>query len=245
MAQLSIKMLTITALMGTSLSGCALIGGAADSAWSGTKHVARFVSTPVRVLLRDAPEQDTQFAQLATETEIETEIQTVQHTVVMTEDVNILDQDKIDMMAETVVMVGETQVLGATTAPMPIPPSMSGTTAYTSTISSWESAASTQQSVEIVETLGVSDFDSVDVVTVGPVSYVRMDGAGSLEDWRTCDAEAGGYWTFDTADRIGTLNPKFETCMQTKNYVQDTQLDAEMITKLEVVAPGAALKPLP
>lgn len=239
MAQLTIKTLTITALMGTSLSGCALIGGAADGAWSGTKYVARFVSSPVRALLRDAPKQDTQFAEVVADAE------TLQQTTVITEDINTIDHDKIEMMAETVVAVNETQVLGATTTSMPIPPSMGSTTTHTSTTSSWASETSTQQSVEIVETLGISDFNSVDVVTVGPVSYVRMDGAGSLEDWRTCDVESGGYWTFGATDAVGTLNPKFETCMQSKSYVQETHLDDTMIAKLEVIEPATALKPLP
>ena len=43
---------------GSALSGCAQIGSAADALWSGTKSVGRFVGTPYRKYLRDAPEPE-------------------------------------------------------------------------------------------------------------------------------------------------------------------------------------------
>jgi hypothetical protein len=232
MANFTIKTLTIIALTGTSLSGCALIGGAADGAWSGTKYVARFVSTPVRALLRDAPKEETQFAAV----EVVTETETVELT-----DAIIEDEGKIEMMAETIVDVKQTQVMGATTAAMPMETTMT-TTSMTTSRSSETTAT---QSVEIIETLALSDFKSVDVVTVGPVSYVRKEGAGSLEDWQTCDVEAGGYWKFDTTNTDGSVNPKFETCMKAKNYIQETQLDDAVVAKLEAVQPATVLTPLP
>ncbi|WP_189497496.1 hypothetical protein [Algimonas arctica] len=236
MAKLALKTLTIIALTGTSLSGCAVIGGAADGAWSGTKYVARFVSTPVRALLRDAPKQDTQFAEVAVEGE------TVEHTDMVLDETITDDQDKIEMMAETIVEVTQTHVLGASTAPMPITP-LSMT--HTSTTDSWSSETTVQQPIKIVETVAISDFKSVDVVTVGSVSYVRTDGVGSLEDWQTCDVEAGGFWTFENAVIDGTLNPKFETCMKTKKYIQETQLDDAMIAELDGAESATVLKPLP
>ncbi|MGJ8561253.1 MAG: hypothetical protein ACSHX3_13540 [Litorimonas sp.] len=240
MAKLTIKTLTIIALTGTSLSGCAVIGGVADGAWSGTKSVARFISTPVRALLRDAPKQDTQFAEVAVD------VETVTPADAVIDDMTAEDEDKIDMMAETVVDVKPTQVLGATTMVMPINPSVAKTsTTNTSMTTSWARELSTQKSVEIIETVDISDFKSIDVVTVGPVSYVRTDGAGSLEDWQTCDVEAGGFWTFDAANTDGSVNPKFESCMQTKNYVQETQLNDVMMTALKADEPATALKPLP
>lgn len=244
MANNTIKTLTIMALAGTSLSGCALIGGAAEGAWSGTKYVAKFVSTPVRALLRDAPKDDVQFAEAVVE------VKTVDQTETMTKAAAKAD-GKIEMMAETVVEVKQSQVLGATSAAMPmntammIPASTDMPTMKTDVNASWTETLSSQAAVEIVETVAVSEFKSVDVVTVGSVSYVRTDGVGSLEDWRTCDIEAGGFWKFDSATADGTLNPKFETCMQTKNYVQETQLDETMMTKLDTAEPATAIKPLP
>jgi hypothetical protein len=117
--------------------------------------------------------------------------------------------------------------------------------AHTSKTASWANETAAEQSIKIVETVAISDFKSVDVVTVGTVSYVRTDGVGSLEDWQTCDVEAGGFWTFENAALDGTLNPKFETCMKTKKYIQETQLDDAMIAELDDVESATALKPLP
>lgn len=232
MATFTLKTLTIMALAGTSLSGCAVINGAADGAWSGTKSVARFVSYPVRSLLRDAPKDDVQFAKADVEATT-----------------TAVSDDKIDMMAETIVAVKQPQVMGATTAPM----TMSTTTAtrttmsapWTGTTTPWTGTTTSSSSIEIVETVAINEFQSVDILTVGPVSYVRTAGVGSLEDWRTCDIEAGGFWTFDAAKVDGTLNPEFEQCMQTKDYVQETQLGADMLEKMGSTTLAPALKPLP
>lgn len=232
MATLNLKTLTIMALAGSSLSGCAVINGAADGAWSGTKSVAKFVSYPVRTLLRDAPKDEVQFA------EADVDTQTAE-----------MSDDKIDMMAETIVEVKQPQVMGATTAPMPVS-TMTTTvtqTAMTAPLTSTltTSTSSSSSSIEIVETVAINDFQSVDILTVGPVSYVRTVGVGSLEDWRTCDIEAGGFWTFEAAQADGSLNPEFAQCMQTKAYVQETELDADILEKIGSPALAPALKPLP
>lgn len=237
MAKFTIKTFTILALAGTSLSGCAVIGGAADGAWSGTKSVAKFVSTPVRALLRDAPKEEVQFAEVVVEVETVDQMETKPQV-----------DSKIEMMAETVVEVKQSQVLGAIRESMPMASASMNTASTNSAMNaSWSETLASQASVEIVETVAITEFKSVDVVTVGPVSYVRTDGVGSLEDWRTCDIEAGGFWKFDTSNADGTLNPDFETCMQTKNYIQETHLDEAMIATLDTsaTATATALKPLP
>jgi len=227
MATRTLKTLAILALAGTSLSGCAVLGSAADGAWSGTKSVAKFVSYPVRALLRDAPDEDVQFAEAATDVE----------TMTVGEETD----GKIEMMAETVVEVTEPQVLGTTTTSMP----MSGSLKEASLAATWTQSSTSENSVEIIETVALTDSKSVDVITVGSVSYVRTDGVGSLEDWRTCDIQAGGFWKFDTANAAGTLNPAFETCMQGKSYIQETQLDEAIIADLDIPAAPATIDPLP
>lgn len=232
MATLTLKTLTIMALAGTSLSGCAVINGAADGAWSGTKYVAKFVSYPVRSLLRDAPKDDVQFA------EADVDATTTEGP-----------DDKIDMMAETIVAVKQPQVMGETTAPMPISTTTTTQTTmsapWTGTPTPWTGTTTSSSPIEIIETVAINEFQSVDVLTVGPVSYVRTAGVGSLEDWRTCDIQAGGFWTFDAAKVDGTLNPEFANCMQTKDYVQETELNADMLEKMGSSTPAPALKPLP
>ena len=229
MATLNLKTLAILALAGSSLSGCAVINGAADGAWSGTKSAAKFVSYPVRALLRDAPQDEVQFAKADAAVIVDTAKTTS-------------SEGKIEMMTETIIDVQSSQVLGATTAPMPV---STPTVTTTQTAMSVGSSSSSSSSIEIIETVAINDLQSIDVLTVGPVSYVRTVGVGSLEDWRTCDIEAGGFWKFDTAQSDGTLNPKFAQCMQTKDYVQETELAADVLLKMGTPVLPTALKPLP
>jgi hypothetical protein len=234
MATRALKTFAIIALTGTSLSGCALIGGAADGAWSGTKYVAKVVSYPIRAILRDAPDEDTQFAEADVDADVDA-VDAAEET-----------EGKIEMMAEAVVEVSEQQVLSATTTAMP----MNGSLKEASLASNWTQTSSAHNAVEIIETVALTDVKSVDVITVGSVSYVRTEGVGSIEDWRTCDVQAGGFWKFDTSNVDGTLNPDFETCMRTKNYIQDTQLNDAMIAELdrepeETTESATEIKPLP
>lgn len=232
MATRTLKTFAIMALAGTTLSGCAVIGGAADGAWSGTKYVAKVVSYPIRAILRDAPEEETQFA------EADVDVETMDADVIAeTEQA----EGKVEMMAEAVVEVDEPQVMGATTTSM----SMDGSLREASLASSWTQSSTAHNAVEIIETVALTDAKSVDVVTVGSVSYVRTEGAGSIEDWRTCDIQAGGFWKFDTANADGTLNPDFERCMRTKNYIQETQLDEAVIADMDMPSSAATIDPLP
>ena len=243
MANVNLKTLTILALAAGSLSVCAVINGAANGAWSGTESAAKFISYPVRALLRDAPEDEVQFAKA--DVAVAVDADAAKTTV---------SDDKIDMMSETILDVEASRVLGATTAPMPVSTTTVTTTKTAMTapltdtsasMSVRSSSSSSSTSIEIIETVAINDFQSIDVLTVGPVSYVRTAGVGSLEDWRTCDIEAGGFWKFDAAQSDGTLNPKFAQCMRTKDYIQETELEADVLTKMGTPVLPAALKPLP
>lgn len=66
------------------------------------------------------------------------------------------------------------------------------------------------------------------------ISYVRMGGGASLEDWRACEAEFGNYWAFDNDTHVGKLNPDFERCMTSQNY------DVETSIKTEIIQPTSA-----
>lgn len=236
MAIITLKSIAIIAMAGTSLSGCALINGAADTAWSGTKSVAKFVSSPVRSLLRDAPDAETQFAAVDVET-----VETV-------ETAKVAKTAKAKMMVETVETVEATQVLGATQMAMPMP--MTSTTTQTTSVTT-SAYDMSQPASWLGETSShaMTDFKSTDVITVGSVSYVRKDGAGSIEDWQTCDMQAGGFWTFGTGTTNGKINPKFESCMRTINYVQETQMSADMAANLapalRQVSTTTVVNPLP
>jgi len=259
MALRTIRNLTLIALAGTSLSSCALIGGAADGAWTGTKYVAKVVSYPVRAILRDAPEQETQFAEAAAETNTQTTVETTAdtrtETVTTTQTAKAPAMDgKVDMMAETVVEVKSSQVMGTQTAAMPMktdsrwtmktpqPTVLSASTSETlgsqatamtaarqtsTSQTSWSSGSSFSQSP-----VQITDTQSSDVVTVGNVSWIRTEGSGSTEDWRSCDMQSGGFWTFDGASSNGQLNPAFENCMRSISYVRDMQTTASRVAEM-------------
>jgi len=252
------------ALAGSSLSGCALIGGAADGAWSGTKYVAKVVTYPVRALLRDAPEEETQFAAVESETVVETTTVAETQQVRAPKMTGSKKTQQAEMMAETIVEVKSSKVMGASTAAMPVPvdsrwtlktPQTAAVQIKTETLGSqamaMQGSAQTrvtetsysQSPVQIVETVAVSNTQSMDVVTVGNVSWMRMDGAGSLEDWRTCDTDAGGFWSFDGLSLNGSINPAFENCMRSKDYVRDNARLGQRVAEMADTQEAAAKKP--
>ncbi|MEL6688368.1 MAG: hypothetical protein AAFP97_12210 [Pseudomonadota bacterium] len=61
------------------------------------------------------------------------------------------------------------------------------------------------------------------------ISYVRMGGGASLEDWRACEAKFGNYWAFDDDTHVGMLNPDFERCMTSQDYEVETSIKTEII----------------
>ncbi|WP_298917848.1 hypothetical protein [uncultured Algimonas sp.] len=65
------------------------------------------------------------------------------------------------------------------------------------------------RSVEILETVRVGPL-AMDVMTVDGVSYVRLDGAALLEDWRDCEAGA-----------LDADAKTFEHCMKARGYRPD------------------------
>lgn len=108
MANASIKALVIVALAGTSLSGCSIVGSAANGAWSGTKAVAGVATYPVRRVLRGAPDTDTQFASVETEEVVEVKTASIeggtttttstQKTVEIVETVNLSATESYDVV---------------------------------------------------------------------------------------------------------------------------------------------------
>lgn len=199
------RTLVLTVLMGTTLSGCAMIAGAGDTVWSGTKSVARFVSTPVRYMLRDAPQEETQFA-----------ANSVPVTPLAEQTVEGPDTAPAAPFEAAVTSVAEAPVMGRTVSGLSI------TSIPAGTVSAPRSAG--VKPVEIIETVQLSPDHTVDVLSVGNVTYVRTEGRGSLDDWRMCDTEAGGFWQFDGLSTVGTSNPSFERCMESRNYVLENKL---------------------
>lgn len=207
------RTLILIALTGTTLSGCAVFTTAGDHVWSGTKSVARFVITPVRYLLRDAPEAETQFAENSVPvTPLPEDVEETQTGT------------KAAPLSAEITSVADAPVMGRTVsqtavAGVPITSIPAGTMSA--------QTYSGPKPVEILETVQLSPGSTMDILSVGEMTYVRTEGRGSLDDWRRCDREAGGYWTFEGTSTAGMSNPAFERCMAARNYVLESELTSE------------------
>ncbi len=223
----TLRLITVAALAGTTLSGCAVLGGAADTVWSGTKSVANFVSYPVRApiqaMLRDAPEEDIQFA--SEETDADTDAEVVEMAEAAT------DAAASDDWVSVETYVAEADI--AATAPV-----TTSTTTSTSTTTTLRTV-STGSSRYSFGSQSVRVLPSED-----GGSLVRMDGAASLADWRACEASAGSYWLFDGAvDAPGRLNPAFERCMGQQDYQLQTQVETTVIPASSPITSSASTLP--
>ncbi|MGB3455518.1 MAG: hypothetical protein WBA35_04095 [Litorimonas sp.] len=249
----SLRTLALIALAGSSLSGCAVLGSAADTMWAGTKSVGNFLTTPVGELLRITPAEETQFAGTeedgktaetvelaALETGLDAEGQTASASGDWVEvetylaDAPVADAGDVPALrasSETVdgflsdLQAGAIRVADVQdTTPVTLGSVMSSTSTATVTTSTSSSASTSMSTGGVVTTAPVIETVSADLS-----SYVRMGGGASLADWRACETASGGYWTFDGATRAGKLNPAFETCMTSQDYRVETRVSTEVI----------------
>ncbi|MEM9599718.1 MAG: hypothetical protein AAF926_01725 [Pseudomonadota bacterium] len=232
MAQIT-RLLLVTAAAGTMLSGCSLIGSVADTTWSGTKTVAKWVSAPVRYVLRGSPETETQFAGAALETE---------EPVVPVEGETVMVAEMTDAHAQTIKAEPfETSVSTVTSAPVTSygTVAQSGITQTHATMqtSSYQSSSYSSQSRTVTSGSHMTSVQTgarVQDEWEGPIRYsvetssrgdvvhfVRLKGTSSMSDWMECDRRSEGYWL--TGDTGGAINPAFEVCMRGLDYVLETE----------------------
>ena len=85
-----------------------------------------------------------------------------------------------------------------------------------------------------------SDVSAVATVAAPTeLSYVRLNGQSSMQDWRNCEVMHRGYWLVDAAG--GRINPDFEVCMRNKGYVRESELAAYGFRGETPVSGGASL----
>ncbi|MEM7729833.1 MAG: hypothetical protein AAF311_11235 [Pseudomonadota bacterium] len=227
------RTIVAAALAGTTLSGCAVLGNAADRIWSGTEKTYAFLMTPVGELLRGAPEQDVQFAEAdADETEASTTLVAEANTDIQGDasdwvDVEAFTENAPVMAdAELETVVAETQVVEAS-LDMPAVTrveTVTGTTVRPAVMSRTETTH-----MDMSHSVSFEDSYTVGNVTLGDISHVSMGGSASLDDWRACEARAGGYWTFDEGSLVGRIKPEFERCMSDQDYKVETTIRTETI----------------
>ena len=181
----------------TALGGCAVIGDAADGLWSGTKSAARFVSAPVRKLLRDAPEDEVVFAE------------TAPNYADGTYTVELYDSSYAEPTHTTTVYAD-----APSTPYSPVrsygPVASYGSGQYYTPPNAPADAASGAA-------VPRARIDSPD-----QLAFVRLNGDTDVNDWRTCENLHRGYWRVDAAG--GRINPDFEVCLRNKGYVRESEL---------------------
>lgn len=225
MAHQTLKGLMIIALAGTTLSGCSLVGSVADTAWGGTKTVAKWVSAPVRFVLRDTPDAETQFAGVETETEVaEADVET---TEILVAEAEII---KAEPLSTTITTVSESRVVAAE-------PIVQSTQTSVTHSSSYQTTSAVRSSA--VQMASAADFSSSSHYSIqttngtGNIHFVRLKGESNMADWMDCNSSANGYWI--TSASGGHINPAFEVCMRGMDYVLQTELNsydtAEVVTE--------------
>jgi len=54
------------------------------------------------------------------------------------------------------------------------------------------------------------------------ISFVKMGGGSDMQDWATCEVQAGGFVTVVQGGYL--INPGFESCMRTKGYKPESEV---------------------
>ena len=192
------RLLTLTLASCALLSGCAQIGGAADAVWGGTKSVARFVYSPVKSLLRDAPEQDVRY---------------VETNPYAGADVTIYDPSAVQA-----TVLPDTYAYSDGTAYTPAPQ----VGRIIDTPQRFRPAFSQGYYATPAYEDATNEPLVARVAAADSLAFVKLNGDSSMRDWQTCENLHMGYWLIDAAG--GRIDPKFESCMRNKGYVLESEL---------------------
>ncbi len=188
------RLLALTIASAAMLSGCAQIGDAAGAVWSGTKSAAKFVTSPVRGLLRGAPNQEVQYV----------ETNPYAGSDVLIYDTTSLPDTTTYGYANPGTYLdsgyGSPSVGRIIDTPQRFRPAYSD-------------GYYLDNQPEPVRAAAAPDVD---------LAFVKLNGESSMLDWQTCENLHLGYWLIDAAG--GRIDPKFESCMRNKGYVLESEL---------------------
>lgn len=190
--------ITMIACLAVGLSGCAQISKIGDDLWGYTKSATHFVARPVTKLLRGAPEQHYVFE----------------------------DASRAQQMAKQAFHAdgglhkkGELIVPRLTELPVPQTPN------YQAPIYSPQSYQSAYGNPPVTPRRVVEAQPQALLAAPkhsNDISFVKIGGGSNMQDWITCEADAGG---FIHVFRNGyVIDPAFENCMRAKGYKLESEL---------------------
>ncbi|MDA8708604.1 hypothetical protein N9M10_04445, partial [Hellea sp.] len=58
------------------------------------------------------------------------------------------------------------------------------------------------------------------------ISFVKMGGGSDMQDWASCEAQAGGFVTVVQGGYL--IDPAFESCMRSKGYKPESEAAHEL-----------------
>lgn len=197
--------MAIIAAISVSLSGCVQITKLGDNmwghtknAWGYTKSAANFVARPVTKLLRSAPESQYVFE----------------------------DASRAQNMAKAAFMSDgnpsyNRELVVPKLAQLPVPQ----THHYQAPVYSPDSYQSVYGNPSIAPRRVVEAQAAASLATPqisNDISFVKMGGGSNMQDWMTCEAEAGGFVRVVKGGYL--IDPAFEHCMRAKGYRPESEV---------------------
>ncbi len=186
--------------LSVSLSGCAQIGSFSKSMWGHTKYAANYVASPVVNLLRSTPRQDYVF------------------------------EGKPDsQMAAKTAFAGDGRaqqrrgliVPDLARLPEPQTPHYKARE-YQQFYPAAPEYAPTYAPVQIAEAAPQNPAPQ----STDDISFVKIGGGSNMNDWLTCEAQAGGFIRVTQNGYL--VDPGFESCMRAKGYKPESEAAAEL-----------------
>ncbi|MDB2439639.1 hypothetical protein N9W89_13080 [Hellea sp.] len=227
-----------TALLVTAavtLSGCAQVGHFGNSMWGYTKSAANFIASPVTKLLRSAPEQDYVFEGVPQSQQVVKEAFAQDgHRIqpYYAPGYPAQTQPRGELAAPQLAQLREPQTPDYQARPYP------ATTYQAPQYQAPQYPAPAYTADSYQQDYNYADYPAVPparIVEAAPrntpqvtqeISFVKMGGGSDMQDWASCEAQAGGFVTVVQGGYI--IDSGFESCMRSKGYKPESEAAHEL-----------------
>lgn len=204
--------IAVTVSAAVTLTGCSQLGtlgnsvwGHTQNAWGYTKSAANFVASPVTKLLRSAPEQNYVFDNRYNSQ------QAVRNAFAA--------DGQLYNPRELVHPRGELVVPQLAQLPVPQTPNYQNPVYPPQTYQSVYGNPPAQAK-RVVEARPMAPLITPRVTQ--DISFVKMGGGSNMQDWVTCEAQAGGF--VQVLQEGYLIEPRFESCMRAKGYKPESEV---------------------
>jgi hypothetical protein len=185
--------------LSVSLSGCVQIGSFGKSMWGHTKYAANYVASPVVNLLRSTPRQDYVFEAMPD-----------------------------SQMAAKTAFAGDGRVqkrrglIVPDLARLPEPQRPH----YKARDYQQFYPTAPEYAPEYAPAYAPAQMAEAAPNSTDDISFVKIGGGSNMNDWLSCEAEAGGFIRVTQNGYL--VDPGFESCMRAKGYKPESEAAAEL-----------------